>query len=101
MRVGDPNSIEHQSLYAILKTMKPLDTQTEAYQVLLKLIRQKTHADKVHEVFDVYHTGRVLAMAGIRQRCPEATDKEIWQKWAQQHLGTTLYREVYGSISTS
>ncbi|MCF7975495.1 MAG: hypothetical protein K9N55_16880 [Phycisphaerae bacterium] len=81
--------------------MRSLDTQTEANQVLLKLIRKKTCADKVQEVFDAYSTGRLLAMAGIRQRCPEATDQEVWEKWAQQHLGATLYKEVYGNISRS
>jgi len=79
--------------------MKSIDTQTEATQVLLELIRKKSYADKVHEVFDAYSTGRLLAMAGIRQRCPEATDQEVWETWAQQHLGATLYKEVYGKIS--
>jgi hypothetical protein len=79
--------------------MKSSDTQREANQVLLKLIRKKTYADKVYEIFDAYSTGRLLAMAGIRQRYPEATDREVWEKWAQQHLGATLYKEVYGNIS--
>ena len=69
--------------------------------MLLQLIREKTYADKVREVFDAYHTGRLLAMAGIRQRCPEASDEEVRRQWVQQHLGTSLYREVYGSISAS
>ena len=81
--------------------MRSSDTQSDASQMLLKLIRKKTYADKVYEVFDAYSTGRLLAMAGIKQRCPQATDQEVWEKWAQQHLGTALYKEVYGNISRS
>ncbi len=81
--------------------MNSSDTQKEAREVLLKLIRKKTYADKVYEVFDAYSTGRLLAMAGIRQRYPQATDREVWEKWAQQHLGTPLYKKVYGNTSRS
>jgi hypothetical protein len=81
--------------------MEPSDTDEQAYQVQLELIRKKTCADKVCEVFDAYSTGRLLAMAGIKQRCPQASDKEVWEKWAQQHLGTALFKEVYGNHSRS
>ena len=81
--------------------MKSSDTQTEANQVLLRLIRKKTYADKVREVFEAYSTGRTLAMAGIKHRYPEATDRDVWEKWAQQHLGAALYKEVYGNTSRS
>ena len=81
--------------------MKSSDTQTEANRVLIQLIRNKTYADKVREVFDAYSTGRLLAMAGIKHRCPEATDQEVCEQWAQQHLGSTLYKEVYGNTSRS
>ncbi len=82
-------------------TMELSDIRKEAGQVLLRLIREKTYADKVYEVFDAYNTGRLLATAGIRQRYPEATDQEVWEKWAQQHLGAVLYKEVYGDICKS
>jgi len=48
-------------------------------------------------LFDAYHTGRILAMAGIRMLRPTATEAEIRQIWIRQHLGEKLFSEVYGN----
>ncbi len=75
--------------------MRPLDTNVQAQALLIRLIREKSPAQKIHEIFDAYHTGQKLAMAGIRQRYPQATEQEVWTAWAKQHLGT-LFEKVYG-----
>jgi hypothetical protein len=35
-------------------------------------------------------------MAGIRMRYPSASEKEVKQIWAKEHLGEELYYKVYG-----
>ena len=75
--------------------MKPSDTDSQAQEVLIRLIREKSFAQKIHDVFDAYHTGQQLAMAGIRQRHPQATDQDAWNTWAKQHLGP-MFEKVYG-----
>jgi hypothetical protein len=72
------------------------DTSPEAHQVLIWLYCQMPAEKKLNLVFDAYETGRQLAMAGLRQRHPQASDKEIWRLWARQHLGEDLFNAVYG-----
>lgn len=79
--------------------MKPSDTDSQAREVLVRLIREKSPAQKIHEIFSAYHTGQQLAMAGIRQRYPLATEQDVWQMWARQHLGA-LFEQVYGESSS-
>jgi hypothetical protein len=53
---------------------------------------------KFRRVFEAYQTGKILAMAGLRQRHPNASEKKIWYLWAKQHLGNDLFNKVYGTI---
>ena len=75
--------------------MKSSDTDSQAQEVLIRLIREKSFAQKIQDIFDTYHTGQQLAMAGIRQRHPQASEQDVWKIWAQQHLGP-LFEKVYG-----
>jgi hypothetical protein len=54
-------------------------------------------ARKFELIFDTYEMGKQLAMAGLRLRHPDATEKELRRLWAQQHLGRDLFEEVYGA----
>lgn len=63
---------------------------------MIRLYRQMPLDKKLCLVFDAYETGRQLAMAGLRQRYPQASDKEIWRLWARQHLGEEVFSTVYG-----
>jgi hypothetical protein len=74
----------------------PNDTSPEAQQVVYEIYRKMTPAEKLLRVFDAYQTGKLLAMAGIRMRNPDATEEQVWQLWAKQHLGEKLYNKVYG-----
>ena len=67
------------------------DTSPEAKQVLIDLYRKMPPGEKFRRVFDAYETGKLLAMAGLRQRYPEASEKKIWYLWAKQHLGDDLH----------
>lgn len=73
------------------------DTTPEAQRVQYDLYRRMPLGRKLELVFDMYDTGQLLAMAGLRMQHPDATEEEIWHLWARQHLGDKLYEEVYGS----
>ena len=72
------------------------DTSKEANKVLIDIYRRMSVADKVKHIFEAYQTGKLLAMAGLRQLHPQATENQIWYLWAKQHLGEKLFNEVYG-----
>jgi hypothetical protein len=74
------------------------DTSQEAQRVQVEIYRRMTTAEKVRCIFDAYNTGRVLAMAGLRERYPGASEKKIRQMWAQEHLGKELFQQVYGEM---
>ena len=78
--------------------MTSRDTSKEAQQVLNRILRQMPIEHKIRQIFSAYETGRALAIAGIRQRYPYASDRKIWYLWAQQHLGPSLFKEVYGEV---
>ncbi|MGE5293699.1 MAG: hypothetical protein ACM3VT_02620 [Solirubrobacterales bacterium] len=67
----------------------PLRVQREIY-------RRMPAGRKLQLVFDSYQTGRLLAMAGIRMRNPQATADDLWRLWARGHLGEELFESVYG-----
>ncbi|MBN2181197.1 MAG: hypothetical protein JW715_04725 [Sedimentisphaerales bacterium] len=71
------------------------DTSAEAEQVLCRLYRNMTAAQKAQRIFSAYRMGKMLAMAGIRMNHPEASEEQIWHLWARRHLGDELYRKVY------
>lgn len=73
------------------------DTSPESQRVLSDIYRNMPLAQKAQQVFSACQFGRQLAIAGIKQRHPEANDKQIWQLWARQNLGDELYEEVYGT----
>lgn len=76
--------------------MNKTDTTKEANKVLIDIYRKMSIADKAKRIFEAYQMGKMLAMAGLRQSHPEATEKEIWYLWAKQHLGEKLFNKVYG-----
>ena len=75
------------------------DTTPEARSVQHELYRKMSPGQKLKLVFETYHTGRQLAMAGIRMRNPHANDEELWHLWARRHLGTECYDMAYGVMS--
>lgn len=76
--------------------MKNTDTSPEARRVVCELYRQMTPARKFELIAQAYDFGKSLAMAGIRLRHPNATDTEVREMWARQHLGDELYEKAYG-----
>jgi hypothetical protein len=75
--------------------MTARDTSAEAEEVLCRLYRNMTIAQKAQRVFSAYRMGKMLSMAGIRMSHPEASEEQIWRLWARRHLGDDLYEKVY------
>lgn len=77
--------------------MDKTDTTPDVRRVQYDLYRRMSAADKVGVIFSAYHTGQLLAMAGIKLLNPKATKQQLWQMWAKRHLGEELYIKVYGN----
>ncbi len=77
------------------KVMK--DTPPEVQRVHYEIIRKMPVDRRLELVFDTCEMGRGIAVAGLRMRHPNATEKELWWLWAHQHLGQELFDRVYGS----
>ena len=78
--------------------MKQKDTTDIAREVLVQIYRKMSVSVKTLRIFDAYQTGRILAMAGLRQLHPGSSEREIWRLWARRHLGDELYEKAYGGI---
>ena len=79
--------------------MNSEDTSKHAHKILVDIYRHMPTTAKAVRIFEAYNTGKILAMAGLRQSHPQATEKQIWFLWARQHLGEKLFKEVYGDVS--
>ena len=79
--------------------MRQTDTTDEALEVLVRIYRQMPVSAKTRRIFSAYRTGRILAMAGLRESHPEATEEQIWYLWARRHLGEKLFNAAYGKQS--
>ena len=76
---------------------KKTDTTPEARRVQYDIIRRMSLGRKLELVFDMYDTGRLLALAGLRMRHPHATEEELKRLWVRRHLGLELFEQVYGA----
>ena len=79
--------------------MQQTDTNQPAREVLTHLYRKMPLGTKLLRVFQAYQTGKMLKMAGLRYLYPDATEKQIWQLWAKQHLGEELFNKAYPEAS--
>jgi hypothetical protein len=79
--------------------MNKTDTSPEAQHILNEIYQKMPVTTKVRLIFEAYQTGKMLAMAGLRDRYPQASEEKIWRLWAKQHLGEKLFSEAYGEVS--
>ena len=76
--------------------MRPADTSPEAWEVLTKLQREMSPSEKMQLAFEWSEMVRQFAEAGLREKYPEASEREIFLRYAQQSLGEELFRKAYG-----
>jgi hypothetical protein len=76
--------------------MCPRDTSPEAWRVFLDLQRKMTPSEKLHRTLEYSDSIRRLAVAGVRQRYPNADEPEVFLRTARSILGDELFRRAYG-----
>lgn len=77
--------------------MRPADTSPEAWKVLMDLMRKMSPEEKLQRTFEYSAFLRKFGEAGLRQKYPQAGDREIFLRAARQRLGADLYAKVYGA----
>jgi len=78
--------------------MNSEDTSNDAHKILVDIYRRMPTTTKATRIFEAYNTGKILAMAGLRQSHPQASEKQIWYIWARGHLGEKLFNDAYGAV---
>lgn len=76
------------------------DTRPDAERVQIELMRQAPSWRKLELLGQLNQTVRLLAVSGLRQRYPDATDRELRRRLADLLLGTEIATRVYGSKET-
>lgn len=76
------------------------DTTPEAEAILFKLWREAPAWRKIEMMEGLNRAARQLALAGLRQRFPNASTEELRQHLAKIVLGEELAARVYGSVAS-
>ena len=72
------------------------DTHPEAEAVLIRLLRQAPSWRKLEMVDQLNQSVKMLALAGLRQRYPNAGEDQLQRRLADLLLGDVLAKMVYG-----
>ena len=74
------------------------DTRPEAEAVLIRLLRQAPAWRKLEMVDQLNQSVKLLALAGLRQRCPNDSEDQLHRRLADLLLGDELALKVYGPL---
>jgi hypothetical protein len=72
------------------------DPKMEALQI--ELWRKASPTRKMHMLAQLNASARILTLAGLRSRFPNATETELRRRLADLLLGEELARRVYGEM---
>jgi hypothetical protein len=72
------------------------DTDPQIEKVQIEILRAMPDWRKFQLLNDLIITGRKLALAGLRERFPNASQDELRRRLATLLLGRQLAMEVYG-----
>lgn len=72
------------------------DTHPEAERVQIEGLRKLSPWRKMEMACELTATARGLALAGLRQRFPNASQEELHRRLATLCLGAELAEKVYG-----
>jgi hypothetical protein len=75
------------------------DTTVDAERRQVELWRRMSSVEKAAIVTAATEDALALALAGIRQRHPAATERECFLRLAEMRLGPALVRMVYGDAA--
>lgn len=74
------------------------DTHPKMEALQIQLWRQASPTRKMNMLAQLNASVRLLALAGLRARYPEASETELRRRLAALLLGEGLARKVYGEI---
>jgi hypothetical protein len=85
------------------KIMSPLysDTHPEMEAMHIRLLRESPPWRKMEILAGLNASARSLALAGMRQRFPQASDDELRRRLADLLLGPDLARKVHGELENA
>ena len=72
------------------------DTHPRMEALQIQLWQQASPTQKMHMLAQLNASVRILALAGLRARYPQASETELRRKLADLLLGEELARKVYG-----
>lgn len=72
------------------------DTHPDAERLLNELLRQTPVWRKLELMADLNRTAKQLALAGLRDKYPDATNSELHRHLADLLIGPELAERVYG-----
>ena len=79
-----------------MPTAHPADTSPEVWEKQLELYRRMTPAEKAEGVRALTLAVNRVALAGLRQRYPAASESELRLRLAAVRLGADLVARAYG-----
>lgn len=74
------------------------DTHPKMEALQIQLWRQASPTRKMHMLAQLNASVRVVALAGLRSRYPQASESELHRRLADLLLGEELARKVYGEV---
>jgi hypothetical protein len=77
------------------------DTSLEAERWLIERYRAMTPAQKIHMFRELSRASQELALAGIRERHPDAGDDELRMRVASTRLPASIMSTVFGWDGTA
>lgn len=90
----------HRTVKCYTKPMSVLssDTHPKMEALQIKLWRQASPTRKMEMLAQLNNSVRILALAGLRTRFPQANEAELRRRLASLILGDDLARKVYGEF---
>lgn len=85
------------SRMALSRTLS-IDTTPDAEAVQIEIYRRMSARRKLELVEEENRTARELALAGLRQRHPDAGPEELFRRLMDLLLGEELAAQVYGPL---
>lgn len=74
------------------------DTSAEAEAILFAYWREAPAWEKWQRMVQLNHAARLLALAGLRRRYPQASEAEVRRRLADLLLGPELAAAAYGPL---
>jgi hypothetical protein len=77
------------------------DTHPKMEALQIRLLREAPPWRKMEMLAGLNNSAKSLALAGLRQRYPQASESELRRRLADLLLGEDLARKVYGELENA